>query len=136
MKVRLTVGIDEARKVLGYGQPSLISLVRESRSKGLSIFLISQSPDDYDQEEDNFLENVGLALCFKTNAASARALKALLGQQPDLGSLATGVAVTRLPEQPGVTRIRKLGSNTCGRARAGCKAGSPRAKLQNACYGP
>ena len=100
-ELRLTVGIDEARKVLGYGQPSLISLVRESRSKGVSIFLISQSPDDYDQEEDNFLENVGLALCFKTNAASARSLKALLGQQVDLGSLPAGVAVTRLPEHAG-----------------------------------
>jgi hypothetical protein len=84
----------------------LISLVRESRSKGVSIFLISQSPDDYDQEEDNFLENVGLALCFKTNSASARALKALLGQQVDLGSLPAGVAVTRLPGHSGVTRIQ------------------------------
>jgi len=105
-ELRLTVGIDEARKVLGYGQPSLISLVRESRSKGVSIFLISQSPDDYDQEEDNFLENVGLALCFKTSAASARALKALLGQQVDLGALPAGVAVTRLPGQSSVTRIQ------------------------------
>ena len=25
----------------------------------MSIFLISQSPDDYDQEDDNFLENGG-----------------------------------------------------------------------------
>jgi DNA sulfur modification protein DndE len=104
-ELRLTVGIDEARKILGYGQPSLISLVRESRSKGLSIFLISQSPDDYDQEEDNFLENVGLALCFKTNAASYRALKALLGQSVDLGSLPPGVAVTRFPGQAGVSRV-------------------------------
>lgn len=105
-EMRLVVGIDEARKVLGYGQPSLVSLVRESRSKGVSIFLISQSPDDYDQEEDNFLENVGLAMCFKTNASSSRALKSWLGQQVDLGALPPGVAVTRLPGQSGVTRIR------------------------------
>jgi hypothetical protein len=72
----------------------------------VSIFLISQSPDDYDQEEDNFLENVGLALCFKTNAASSRALKAWLGQPVDLGSLPTGVAVTRLPGHHGVTRVQ------------------------------
>jgi hypothetical protein len=105
-ELRLVLGIDEARKVLGYGQPSLISLVRESRSKGASIFLISQSPDDYDQEDDNFMENVGLAMCFKTNATSSRALRAWLGQSVDLGALPTGVAVTRLPGQPGVTRVR------------------------------
>ena len=105
-ELRLVVGIDEARKVLGYGQPSLISLVRESRSKGASIFLISQSPDDYDQEEDNFLENVGLALCFKTNATSSRALRSWLGQQVDLGGLPAGVAVTRLPGHAGVARVR------------------------------
>jgi hypothetical protein len=105
-ELRLVLGIDEARKVLGYGQPSLSSLVRESRSKGLSIFLISQSPDDYDQEDDNFLENVGLALCFKTNAVSSRALKAWLGQPVDLGSLPAGVAVSRLPGQAGVTRVQ------------------------------
>jgi DNA sulfur modification protein DndE len=104
-ELRLTVGIDEARKVLGYGQPSLINLIRESRSKGVSIFLISQSPDDYDQEDDNFLENVGLALCFKSNAASSRSLKSLLGQQVDLGSLPLGVAVTRFPGQSGVSRV-------------------------------
>ena len=104
--IRLVLGIDEARRVLGYGQPSLISLVRESRSKGVSIFLISQSPDDYDSEEDNFLENVGLAVCFKTNATSSRALRAWLGQNVDLASLPTGVALTRLPGQPGITRVK------------------------------
>ena len=93
-------------KALGYGQPSLISLVRESRSKGATIFLISQSPDDYDQEEDNFLENVGLAMCFRTNATSSRALKSWLGQQVDLGALPAGVAVTRLPGNTSVTRVR------------------------------
>lgn len=57
--LRLVVGIDEARKVLGYKQPSLVGLVRESRSKGLSLFMMSQSPDDYRNEAENFLENVG-----------------------------------------------------------------------------
>lgn len=105
-ELRLVVGIDEARRVLGYGQPSLISLVRESRSKGATIFLMSQSPDDYDQEEDNFLENVGLAMCFKTNATNSRALKSWLGQGVDLGALPAGVAVTRLPAQSGLARVR------------------------------
>lgn len=104
--LRLVVGIDEARRVLGYRQPSLSQMIREQRSKGLSVFLMSQSPEDYDSEDDNFLENVGLSLCFKTNATSSRALRALFGQTLDLASLATGVAVTRLPGQREVTRVQ------------------------------
>jgi DNA helicase HerA-like ATPase len=106
--LRLVLVIDEARRVLSYGQQSLIGLVRESRSKGMSVFLISQSPDDYDSVEDNFLENIGLGVCFKTNATSSRVLKAYLGQAVDLASLPDGVVVTRLPGQPGVIRVTAL----------------------------
>jgi hypothetical protein len=104
--LRIVVGIDEARKVLGYEQPSLISLVRESRSKGMSIFLISQSPDDYNSEDENFLENIGLAVCFNTHALSPRALNAWLGQSIALGSLPKGIAVTRLPGQHGIIKVK------------------------------
>src|SRR6202043_3042036 len=54
--LRLVLVLDEARRVLSYGQPSLISLIRESRSKGMSIFLISQSPEDFDTAEEDFLD--------------------------------------------------------------------------------
>lgn len=104
--MRLVVGIDEARKVLGYGHPSLIGLVRESRSKGMTLFLISQSPDDYDAEDENFLENIGLGLSFRTNAMRPAALRAVLGEAVDLGGLPNGVAVTRLPGRPGITRVK------------------------------
>lgn len=104
--LRVCVGIDEARKVLGYGQQSLISLVRETRSKGVSVFLMSQSPDDFDAEEDNFLEQIGLALSFNTSATKAKALKAFLGHPVDLTALATGVAVTRFPGQTSIVRIK------------------------------
>ncbi len=104
--LRLVLVVDEARRVLSYGQPSLISLVRESRSKGMSVFLISQSPEDFDKEEDNFLDQIGLTLCFKANGTSPRVLKACLGQTVDLAGLPDGVAVTRLPGLPGVTRIK------------------------------
>lgn len=95
--VRLVIGIDEARKFLGYEHGSLIDLVRESRSKGFSIFFMSQSPDDYEGEDENFLENIGLALSFVTAATKLRALKTFLGEPMDLGSLGEGVAATRLP---------------------------------------
>lgn len=98
--------MDEARRVLSYGQPSLISLVRESRSKGMSVFLISQSPEDYDTAEEDFLDQIGLTVCFKANSTSPRVLKACLGQTVDLAGLPDGVAVTRLPGQSGVSRIK------------------------------
>jgi DNA sulfur modification protein DndE len=103
--LRLVFGVDEARKILGYEHNSLISLIRTGRSKGISAFLISQSPDDYDGEDENFLENIGLAVCFRTNARSS-ALSAVLGQSVDLGALQNGVCVTRLPERAGVTRVK------------------------------
>jgi DNA sulfur modification protein DndE len=104
--LRICVGIDEARRVLGYGQPSLIALVRESRSKGTSLVLMSQSPDDFDSEDDNFLESIGLAMSFNTSAPRARALQAFLGQNVDLGGLQSGVAVTRLKDRPGIIRVK------------------------------
>lgn len=104
--LRLVLVVDEARRVLSYGQPSLISLVRESRSKGMSVFLISQSPEDYDTAEEDFLDQIGLTVCFKANGTSPRVLKACLGQTVDLAGLPDGVAVTRLPGQSGVARVR------------------------------
>ncbi len=104
--LRLVLVVDEARRVLSYGQPSLISLVRESRSKGMSVFLISQSPEDYDTVEDNFLEQIGLTVCFRANGTSPRVLRACLGQPVDLAGLEDGIAVTRLPGHPGVTCVR------------------------------
>lgn len=103
--MRLIFGVDEARKILGYEHQSLISLIRTGRSKGMAAFLISQSPDDYDGEDENFLENIGLAVCFRTNARST-ALNAVLGQTVDLGGLPNGVCVTRLPDRPGIVRVR------------------------------
>jgi hypothetical protein len=103
--LRLILVVDEARRVLSYGQPSLISLVRESRSKGMSVFLVSQSPEDYETDEEDFLDQIGLTVCFKSNGTSPRVLKACLGQTVDLAGLPDGIAVTRLPGQTGISRI-------------------------------
>lgn len=104
--LRLVLVVDEARRVLSYGQQSLIGLVRESRSKGVSVFLISQSPEDFDTVEDNFLEQIGLTACFRSNSNSPRVLRACLGQTVDLAGLPDGIAVARLPGNPGITRIK------------------------------
>jgi DNA sulfur modification protein DndE len=105
-RLRLVLVVDEARRVLNFGQLSLIGLVRESRSKGASVFLISQSPDDFDTAEEDFLSQIGLTACFRSNSTSSKVLKACLGQSVDLAGLADGVAVSRLPGQPGVARIK------------------------------
>ena len=104
--LRMVLVVDEARRVLSYGQPSLKSLVRESRSKGMSVFLISQSPEDYDTAEEDFLDQIGLTVCFRANGTSARVLKACMGQTADLAGLPDGIAVSRLPGQSTVSRIK------------------------------
>lgn len=98
------MAVDEARVVLSYDHQSLIGLVRESRSKGGVVMFISQSPDDFDQKAENFFENIGLAVCFRTSARSG-ALNALLGQTADLSGLKNGVCVTRLLDR-GVVQVR------------------------------
>jgi hypothetical protein len=102
--LRVVLAVDEARKVLAYEQQSLIGLIRESRSKGGAVVLISQSPDDFDQVEEDFLENIGLGVVFRTNAKPQQ-LTRMLGQNVELGSLKDGVCVTRLVEQ-GLVRVQ------------------------------
>ncbi len=100
------IAIDEARRVLGYKHPSLSNLIRLVRSKGVGMWLMSQSPDDFDSEEDNFLENIGLAVSFRTNASKPRALRTILGADVDLASLPAGIAVTRLPGRTSYVRVQ------------------------------
>lgn len=95
--LRAVLAVDEAREVLGYGHPSLVNIVRMSRSKGGAVMLISQSPDDFAQEEEDFLENIGLTFSFRTNAAPG-SLKRVFGETVDLAGLPNGVCVTRLPD--------------------------------------
>jgi hypothetical protein len=102
--LRLCLAVDEARLVLGFEHQSLISLVRESRSKGGTVMFISQSPDDFDTKSENFLENIGLTICFRTNARSA-ALNAAFGGPVDTSGLDNGVCVTRLVNR-GLVRVR------------------------------
>jgi hypothetical protein len=71
-----------------------------------TVELISQSPDDFETVEDNFLEQIGLTACFRSNSTSPQVLRACLGQTVDLAGLPDGAAVTRLPGQSGVTRVK------------------------------
>lgn len=104
--MRLMLVIDEARRVLAYQHQSLIELIRTGRSKGGSVMMISQSPDDFSKQKENFLENVGLTVSFRTNATSSKVLNAVYGQKVDLGGLENGVCCIRLPEKDGPRKIK------------------------------
>ena len=95
--LRVVLAIDEARRILGYGQQSLIEIVRMSRSKGGAVLLISQSPDDFASEDEDFLSNIGLLFSFRTNAKAGN-LQRVFGEKVDLPGLSDGVCVTRIPE--------------------------------------
>lgn len=96
--VRLVVAIDEARPLLAARHDGLSQLVRLHRSKGLSVLLASQSPDDYEGQSDDYMEQIGLAICFRTNANSTRVLDNMFRTRRGLNfaSLEPGVCLTVL----------------------------------------
>lgn len=102
--LRVLCVIDEAHRILGARLPGLTSLIRLSRSKGGAIMLISQSPDDFEGEEDDFLSEMGLVLAFSTNA-NPRAVKRLL-PSANLAGLETGQAWAKLRGHPAAELIQ------------------------------
>jgi hypothetical protein len=100
--LRQVICIDEARRVLAYEQQSLIGLIRESRSKGGVVMLMSQSPDDFHQGKENFFENIGLGAMFQSIAQPA-AVAAMLGEKVDASSLPVGACAVNIA---GVGRLR------------------------------
>lgn len=85
--LRLLFAIDEARDLLKMPHDGLSTNIRLHRSKGLSVILVSQSPDDYDGKRDDYLENIGLPVCLKTNASSTKVLKNMLKSNVDFANL-------------------------------------------------
>jgi DNA sulfur modification protein DndE len=93
--LRIMCVIDEAHRILGTRVPGLSSLVRQSRSKGGSVMLISQSPDDFAGEEDDFLSEMGLIAAFATNARPAQVTR-LIGKGTNLANLPVGQCVVKM----------------------------------------
>ena len=92
--LRILCVVDEAHQILGTKLPSLSRLIRMSRSKGGSIMLVSQSPDDFSGEDDDFLDQMGLVAAFSTNAKPGSAVR-VLGRGVNLTALQTGEAFVR-----------------------------------------
>lgn len=100
-QLRFIIAIDEAHHYLPCKQPTLENIVREVRSKGVAVMLLSQSPDDFDQGRYNFAREMGLAVVFSCLLEKPKMLEAVLGGKINprrLSQLATGVALTRVPD--------------------------------------
>lgn len=98
--VRAVLAIDEARHLLASRHKALSDNIRLHRSKGLMVALASQSPDDYDGAGDDYLENIGLPVCFKTNAASNQVLQNMFRGKVSFAGLSTGVFMTVKDSKP------------------------------------
>jgi len=99
-QLRLIIVIDEAHHYLPCKQPTLEKMVREVRSKGVAVWLLSQSPDDFDQPKYNFAREMGLSIVFSCVLEKPKMLEAVLGGKINpqrLSQLPAGVALTRIP---------------------------------------
>lgn len=96
--------IDEAHVILASGLPALGNLVRMSRSKGGIVVLVSQSPNDFEGEDDAFLDNMGLTVAFNTNAKPGPTAR-IFGKGASLTALAPGEALCRIRTEAKTRRI-------------------------------
>ncbi|MGP9791087.1 ATP-binding protein [Roseinatronobacter sp. NSM] len=103
--LRIICMIDEAHQILGTKLPSLSRLIRMSRSKGGAVMLVSQSPDDFSGEDDEFLDNMGLVAAFATNAKPGAASR-VLGKGANLTSLQTGQCFVRRTVDQAAKKIK------------------------------
>lgn len=103
--LRIICMVDEAHQILGTKLPSLSRLIRMSRSKGGAIMLVSQSPDDFSGEEDEFLDQMGIVAAFATNAKQGSATR-VLGKGANLTTLQQGQAYVRRRGDLGPKKVR------------------------------
>jgi DNA sulfur modification protein DndE len=96
--------VDEAHLILASGLPALGNLVRMSRSKGGLIVLVSQSPNDFENEDDAFLDNVGLTVAFNTNARPGPTAR-IFGRGASLTTLMPGEALCGIRIEAKTRRI-------------------------------
>jgi DNA sulfur modification protein DndE len=80
-EMRTVIVIDEAHHFLKSKKRVKIleDLIREIRSKGASVILLSQSPDDYDHADFNFLELLEFVFVLGCNPSSYKFLQQVFG---------------------------------------------------------
>lgn len=107
-EMRTIVVIDEAHHFLKSKKrvQVLETMIREIRSKGASVMLLSQSPDDYDLADFNFLELLEFVYVLGCNGSSSKFLEQSFGLPPDrakkllqdISQLKQGEAFGKSPE--------------------------------------
>jgi len=96
--------LDEAHVILSTRLPALSNLVRMSRSKGGVVMLVSQSPDDFDGDDEGYLDNMGLTAAFATQA-KAGPTRTIFGSGVSLNDLPVGNAVCRIRTDARTRRV-------------------------------
>lgn len=96
--------LDEAHVILATKLPALGNLIRMSRSKGGVVMLVSQSPDDFEGEDDAFLDNMGLTVAFNTQAKPGPT-RTVFGAGASLSDLSVGEALCRIRVEAKTRRI-------------------------------
>lgn len=100
--------VDEARRILSEKKyQSLVDIVRQGRSKGSVVMLLSQDPSDFDGQADDFTTQLGTVISFACSQTQQglRALQGVYGRkvQPKEFSdtwLGKGIAFAKLPNRP------------------------------------
>ena len=104
--LRVLLAIDEAKPLLAARHLGLSYLLRLHRSKGLCVMLASQSPDDYEGAADDYLEQIGLPVCFRTNANSPKVLNNMFRSTPNFSALDSGVCLSVLEPGGAMQKIK------------------------------
>jgi hypothetical protein len=100
--------VDEARKILRERKSeSLVDLIRQGRSKGSVVMLLSQDPSDFEGQADDFLSQLGTVVAFACNQTRTGlgALGGVFGRKLQAAEfsdvhLEAGVAFVKLPNRP------------------------------------
>ncbi len=95
----------------------LEKLIREMRSKGLAVVLLSQSPDDFDQKHFDYTELLEFVFVLKCTATRPQAIQKLIRCRLETArSIAPKLANLSYPECYTQARTRSGGEYTHMRA--------------------
>ena len=99
--------LDEARKVLKERRSeALVDLVRQGRSKGSVVMLLSQDPSDFEGQNDDFTKQLGVVIAFACaqNQRGLGTLQGVFGRKLQANEfsdtyLTQGLAFVKLPNR-------------------------------------
>lgn len=112
--IRCVLVIDEAQYYLKAKNRFLQGIIREGRSKGFAVMLMCQSPDDFDQPDFDYTEQLQFTFMLQCKT-EPKAVQRLLGVSREeakrvaneLGSMEPLHGVGKLPES-GSSRIERF----------------------------